>query len=663
MKNKHITMCLVDFIIFLFIFSSVMLMVFGYDVVFSEKDEFLENLAFVCSDRYGSSKLTYYKELFQKDYSGTDVIKSEDVTISATLSQSLAGVGPMDSCWPMKSHDVRHTGCSPYSTSHVNGYEKWRFYSSGSVTDGPVIDNNGIIYFKGGYDHLDRYLYAIYPDGALKWMFKTGGLIWGSSPAINEDGTIYIGSWDDYLYAINPDGTQKWKFCAYDNIASSPAIAKDGTIYFGTMGTGHKIYAVNPNGTLKWRYTTGYYIASDPAIGDDGTIYIGSGDTYLYAMNPDGKLKWRFKTGDEIHSHPSIAEDGAIYIGSNDGYLYALYPNGTMKWRISTKWGAYNSVSIAEDDTIYVGTDKLRAINPDGTLKWLFNLGTDRAIGSSSPAVSTDGTIYIGTHIGSGVGGEIIAVNSDGTEKWRKRIGYECVESSPAIGEDGTVYIGSYYDMGEGYLHAFGKGELIADTGGPYSGVVDKPVQFSGSASYGALPYTWHWDFGDDNTADEQNPTHIYSTPGEYTVMLTVTDNEGSIASDTTSALIQEINNNPPDKPNIAGQTTGKAGTPYAYKFSAVDPEEDDVYYWIEWGDNDIEEWIGPYDSGKEIIVSHTWSEQDTYIIHAKAKDTKDAEGDWATLSVNMPKNKIETSSLLIRFLERFSVLKRLLKY
>jgi len=50
----------------------------------------------------------------------------------------------------------------------------------------------------------DRYLYAISPDGTLKWSFETGGSIY-SSPAIGEDETVYFGSNDGCLYAISTD--------------------------------------------------------------------------------------------------------------------------------------------------------------------------------------------------------------------------------------------------------------------------------------------------------------------------------------------------------------------------------------------------------------------------------------------------------------------------
>ena len=44
-------------------------------------------------------------------------------------------------------------------------------------------------------------LYAINPNGSLKWKYKTDDRIYSSSPAIGSDGTIYVGS-GIYLYAI-----------------------------------------------------------------------------------------------------------------------------------------------------------------------------------------------------------------------------------------------------------------------------------------------------------------------------------------------------------------------------------------------------------------------------------------------------------------------------
>ena len=79
--------------------------------------------------------------------------------------------------------------------------------------------------------------------------------------------------------------------------------------------------------------------------------------------------------------------------------------------------------------------------------------------------------------------------------------------------------------------------------------------------------------------------------------------------------------NHQPSRPNIDGPQFGLNGEELSYTFVATDPEEDDVYYKIDWGDGEITNWIGPSESGEEITRSHSWSENGSYEITAKAKD------------------------------------------
>tara|TARA_B100000579_G_scaffold430303_1_gene443441 strand:+ start:3 stop:1487 length:1485 start_codon:yes stop_codon:yes gene_type:complete len=50
---------------------------------------------------------------------------------------------------------------------------------------------------------------------------------------------------------------------------------------------------------------------------------------------------------------------------------------------------------------------------------------------------------------------------------------------------------------------------------------------------------TWLWDFGDGNTSNETNPSHLYKEAGIYYVTLTVTDKNGCI--DTTTKKIEAL--------------------------------------------------------------------------------------------------------------------------
>jgi len=444
-----------------------------------------------------------------------DVIMIQYEKTAATTS------GSMNSSWPMQSHDVKHTGRSQYSTVNNHGAEIWRVRGdeSGAVESSVVIDNNSIIYF--GTMSGDHSLYALHPNGTRKWKYVADDIIW-CTPAISDDGTIYFETWGGYLHALYPNGTKKWSFTPWNLLKSSPAIGDDGTIYFGCDN--NNIYAVNANGTEKWHYATGYFINSAPAIGDDGTIYIGSGDGYLYALYQNGTLRWRYKTGDWIKGNPSIAEDGTIYAPSFDGYLYAINQNGTMKWRRTTGSSVAGAgVALADDGTIYIGTELLRAYYPNGTLKW--SADVQGSIYGTVLAVSADGTIYVSA------GGSLVAVNPDGSERWRQTLSNEQIRSSPSIGENNRVYVGSTYSD-YGYLHAFGLGPLRAEAGGPYKGTTLLPITLTGLAFGGLPPYQYHWDFGDGNTSTEINPTHTYKAAGNYTATFTITDSEGTISMD-----------------------------------------------------------------------------------------------------------------------------------
>jgi len=51
----------------------------------------------------------------------------------------------------------------------------------------------------------------------------------------------------------------------------------------------------------------------------------------------------------------------------------------------------------------------------------------------------------------------------------------------------------------------------------------------------------FHWDFGDGNYSDEQNPLHEYTTPGSYTVVLTISDTISCFASKTIIYPVEAI--------------------------------------------------------------------------------------------------------------------------
>jgi outer membrane protein assembly factor BamB len=523
-------------IVLLFLVSSVSIMVVGDDVYPDLRLSSVKTIDTAEIDRYNIHR-------YPEGYSNPTSVNVQSNLISSVQNQHMTGTiqsmssngGPIDSPWPMYSHDVHHTGLSPYSTTDNPLVEIWRFpLSTDCFYAGFILDSDGTIY--GG----SAYIYAINSNGTMKWAYPTNDII-ESTPAIDENGIIYIGTiWGmpNYLHAIySNNGTLKWLYSVGSNsITSSPAIGFDGTIYFADWSG--FVHAVYPNGTMKWKYYAGNVVTSSPAIGDDGMIYIGSHDDNVYAFYPNGTVKWRYQTGSWVHASPTIGSDGTIYIGSDDRYLYALNPeDGSIIWRCNIGY-TWCSPTIGPDGTLYLGVWEMKfyAISPNGTIKWTYN-APGRIWFGSSATVSSDGTIYFGTTTQDGGSGALIALNSDGTERFKDNFGFYA--TSPAIGADGTVYAPSFnYASMTGQLHAFGRGPLKADAGGPYSGLVNKTISFSGTIYGGIPPYTVLWDFGDGGHSTQLNPYHTYTLVGNYTAILTVTDSEGNQSSDTATVTI-----------------------------------------------------------------------------------------------------------------------------
>ena len=98
--------------------------------------------------------------------------------------------------------------------------------------------------------------------------------------------------------------------------------------------------------------------------------------------------------------------------------------------------------------------------------------------------------------------------------------------------------------------------------------------------------------------------------------------------------------NTAPESPEINGPTEINKDESTEYHFSAHDPDGDELWYYIDWGDETKIQWDGPYPSDDQLTINHTYTEEGSYTISAKVKDTSDAESDWETLPVKILKTK-----------------------
>jgi glutaredoxin len=208
----------------------------------------------------------------------------------------------------------------------------------------------------------------------------------------------------------------------------------------------------------------------------------------------------------------------------------------------------------------------------------------------------------------------------------------------------------------------------------PEDGAIDVSIQadlsWSGGDPNSGDTVTYDLYFGTTNPPPKIVDNQTYTTYNPGTMELNGTYYWKIVAWDSqrlsASGDIWHFTtaNQPPHKPSIDGTTSGKPDEEYDYTFSSVDPEDSDVYFNIDWGDGNIEEWIGPYDSGEEVTHGHTWSDKGAYTITIKAKDAFGAISPEETLEVSMPKNKAVSYNykLLDILFERISFLVQVLR-
>ena len=257
----------------------------------------------------------------------------------------------------------------------ADGRVRWRFRMNGPYSEvRPVIGGDGTIYAIDAFQHL----YAVTPDGALKWLVRGAG---DKGVAVGTDGSVYVGS-EGAIRAFNSDGSDKWTFLEdpYAFILVGVSVGPDGNIYaVATEGMG--VFSLTPAGELRWQVPEPYsrlivdyneitfgsngdvgqlYFyanrhlraltldgtpvfeipgglaalepARSPAIGPDGSVHT---DLDVYA--PDGHLLWSFATPDpyNVFTNPDVGSDGVHYFGQNLSQLFALNPDGSQRWHVT----------------------------------------------------------------------------------------------------------------------------------------------------------------------------------------------------------------------------------------------------------------------------------------------------------------------------------------
>lgn len=166
----------------------------------------------------------------------------------------------------------------------------------------------------------------------------------------------------------------------------------------------------------------------------------------------------------------------------------------------------------------------------------------------------------------------------------------------------------------------------VADANGPYTGTVNSPLTFDGTASNdpdGTI-VAYSWDFGDGNTGTGATPTHAYGANGNYTVTLTVTDNQGATGTATTTASIGAVNQPPVSDPN--GPYSGTVGMTVTFSGTgSTDADGTIVSYTWDFGDGT---------TGTGASINHIYTTGGTFNVSLTVTDDAGDTGTASTTAV-----------------------------
>jgi outer membrane protein assembly factor BamB len=350
-----------------------------------------------------------------------------------------------------------------YAVNVADGVQRWRFKTGSRVASSPAV-YNGRVYF-GSYD--GNFYAVDAKSGEQRWKFAsegerrfTGRHLHGadpagesmpdpfdfylSSPTIDAD-TVYVGSGDGNIYALDAaSGALRWKFRTGGVVHASPAIA-NGILYIGSWDS--YFYAIDArSGQERWRFKTGedHELANQVGIQSsaliaDGLVYFGCRDSNLYALDAvTGAKKWVYSNkGSWVISTP-IAKDATLYFATSDSGLFHAVDakTGVLKYSLSFHhWPMFSSPAIAGRN-LYIGSHAgtLMAIDLEKhATAWTFS--TDGAKQNSAPLTKKDGDPNYAAVFGDTFYDDLVIGVS-------KMLSIGAVLSSPVIDRD-VIYFGS----------------------------------------------------------------------------------------------------------------------------------------------------------------------------------------------------------------------------
>jgi len=487
-----------------------------------------------------------------------------------------------------------------------------------------LIFNNSLICFGTNIQLPIQNSHKITEHPQEVWNKTFGGatLDWGWSVQQTQDGGFIIagettsfgaGGFDAWLIKTDEMGNEQWNktFGGSD---------KDGA---------RSVKQTSDNGYILGGYVDSYgfpghdawFIKTDDEGNEEWNSFFGGPAS-------DGTFKV-IQTHDE--GYLGIGYADSYGAGDHDIWLIKTDSNGNEHWNRTygtADWELGYSVKQTKDDCfVLIGTTNsygagaqdawLIKTDEYGVEEWNRTYGgTDNDWGSAVLQTEDGGYILTGDTRSFGSGGYdfwLIKTDNYGNEQWKRYYGDSLYDETcynlKSTSDGGYILTGTKTSFETGLTDY-----LLIKT--DKDGFMQWNLTIDGGND--------DWCYSVDETVD-----------GGY-IVVGKTNSYGNGNYDIWLIKV-ELVNHPPEICEIDGTNNGKPEVEYNYTISASDPDGDNVYYTIDWGDETPVTKYGPFESGEKFIINHSWCEKGEYILKARASDIHGLYGEWGNLEVTIP--------------------------
>ncbi|MBS3151752.1 PKD domain-containing protein [Candidatus Woesearchaeota archaeon] len=156
----------------------------------------------------------------------------------------------------------------------------------------------------------------------------------------------------------------------------------------------------------------------------------------------------------------------------------------------------------------------------------------------------------------------------------------------------------------------------------PNPGLANQTIYFNGSANAYDQPVSYLWDFGDFVNGVNQNDTHSYAAAGNYTVVLTAIDSDGSnITGSVNLEILDALVNNAPQIFNIIPLTPVTINQSEIVNFSADVSDIDGGNLFVQWFLDGVNMQNNSYVDSGSTSFSNNFTLNGTYTVYVNVTD------------------------------------------